>query len=594
MVGLKRRVLLGNEAIAWALLQEGATVLTSYPGTPASEILDTVIKLKAVLQLRVHASWAINEKVAFEIALSNSWLGGRSAVMMKQVGLNVALDPLMSAAYTGVKGGFIVVAADDPGPYSSQTEQDSRLLALFAKIPVFDPSTPQEAMEMVGRAFELSERFRIPVMLRPTSWVCHARQGLQLRGIEAVEPSLSLEKDPYHWAAPPRQRFRLHRELNQKIGEIAEEDSFSTLGNPEADLAVVASGVPFAHLRDLMRSLGLEDRLAVFKVDRPFPLPRGLQGLLRRYRGVLLLEETYPVMELQLPFRDRVHGRLDGTIPSEGELTPEVVLRALRRLLGEGPLGEVPRPPEGSRSRLCPGCPHRAAFWAIKEALPGGIYPSDIGCYTLGLNLGAVDSFLCMGASISLAEGFYLSLKGSAGEVPPICATIGDSTFFHAGVPALIDAVHQRASFVLVIMDNGSTAMTGGQPTPASAEDGKKAVEMEEVVRGCGVEHLQVVDPYDVPRMVKAVKEAYRFTQLHGGPAVVISRRPCPLIAREPSRGVVRVTEECTGCMSCVEETECPALEEGKGRPLVLEDLCRGCGLCVYVCPMGALELEGG
>ena len=285
MADKQQKLLMGNEAMGRGLVEAGCTLVSAYPGTPSSEILGSVVANIGDAAEPLHVEWSVNEKVAFEIALSNSWLGGRSAVMMKQVGLNVALDPLMSAAYTGVKGGFIVVAADDPGPYSSQTEQDSRLLALFAKIPVFDPSTPQEAMEMVGRAFELSERFRIPVMLRPTSWVCHARQGLQLRGIEAVEPSLSLEKDPYHWAAPPRQRFRLHRELNQKIGEMAEGDSFSTLGNPEAELAVVASGVPFAHLRDLMRSLGLEELGASDKLYEEYSL--GMKARLSLARALL-------------------------------------------------------------------------------------------------------------------------------------------------------------------------------------------------------------------------------------------------------------------------------------------------------------------
>ncbi|RLA77377.1 MAG: indolepyruvate oxidoreductase, partial [Deltaproteobacteria bacterium] len=268
-----KKVLMGNEAIAWALLAQGATVLTSYPGTPASEILASARKFKAEKGLEVWAEWAVNEKVAFEIALTNSWIGGRSAVMMKQVGLNVALDPLMSAAYAGVKGGFVVVSADDPGPYSSQTEQDSRFLAMFAKIPVLDPATPQEAAEMVRRAFELSERHQIPVMLRPTSWICHGRQGFELEEIVQRRQPISLQKDPAHWAAPPRQRFRLHRELNRKVKEVARANTVKLLlGDEGADLAVIASGVPFAHLHDVIKGMGIEDRVAVYKVDMPFPL----------------------------------------------------------------------------------------------------------------------------------------------------------------------------------------------------------------------------------------------------------------------------------------------------------------------------------
>jgi len=585
-----KKVLMGNEAIAWALLAQGATVLTSYPGTPASEILASARKFKAEKGLEVWAEWAVNEKVAFEIALTNSWIGGRSAVMMKQVGLNVALDPLMSAAYAGVKGGFVVVSADDPGPYSSQTEQDSRFLAMFAKIPVLDPATPQEAAEMVRRAFELSERHQIPVMLRPTSWICHGRQGFELEEIVQRRQPISLQKDPAHWAAPPRQRFRLHGELNRKVKEVARANTVELLlGDEGADLAVIASGVPFAHLHDVIKGMGIEDRVAVYKVDMPFPLPPGIESSLEGYAEVLVLEEPGAVVELQL--RMPVRGRLDGTLPSEGEYTPELVADVLLRLLGSQ--RERPsRPKEGHRPRLCPGCPHRAAFWALKEALPGGIYPGDIGCYTLGMNLGVVDSFLCMGASVSQAEGFWIALRQAGLPIPPIGATIGDSTFLHAGVPALMDAVHNRASFVLMILDNGTTAMTGRQPTLATGEEGKRPVSIEEVVRGCGVEFIRVVDPYDVETTIQALKEADRFARGEGkGPAVVIARRPCPLLFREESRGVVRINDNCTGCMTCVHDLECPALEEGDGIPVVLEDLCRGCGVCVHVCPVGAIEV---
>lgn len=589
-----RRVLLGNEAIAWGLLKEGATVLSSYPGTPASEILETAIRLKEELNLEVFAEWAINEKVALELALANSWLGGRSAAIMKQVGLNVALDPLMSAAYTGVRGGLIIVSADDPGPYSSQTEQDSRFLAMFAKIPVLDPSTPKEAMEMVRMAFELSERYGLPVMLRPVSWVCHARQGMELEEIRPKKGRVLLEeKDLLHWAATPRRRYVLHRELNEKISKIAEEGAHRTLGNPGAERAIVTSGFPFALLMDTLKGLGREGDVCVFKVDRPYPLPQPLLSQLRRFKRILVLEETYPVMELQLPSRDGVLGRLDGTVPSEGEMKPETVLQALGRLLEED-LGELPTVAEGEKPRLCPGCPHRAAFWALKEALPGGYYPSDIGCYTLGLNMGAVDAFLCMGAGVSLAEGFYLAMKTAGVPIPPIGATVGDSTFFHACIPALIDAVNKKAAFVLLILDNGSTAMTGGQPTPAMPPQGLRPVSMEGVIRGCGIDFLEVVDPYDVPRMVDALRRAHRYCREREIPAVVISRRPCPLLFPEERREKVSLKqEECVGCMICVRESECPVLTEGENYPLIDAMLCNGCGLCVHICPQGALVVEG-
>jgi len=590
---IRGKVLLGNEAIAWSLLEAGATVLTSYPGTPASEILDTAQKIKAEKGLNIHAEWAINEKVAFEIALTNSWLGGRSAVMMKQVGLNVALDPLMSAAYTGVKGGFVIISADDPGPYSSQTEQDSRFLAFFAKIPVFDPANPKEAREMIKEAFKLSERFQIPTMVRPTSWVCHARQGMELGDIKPSEREIRFQRDPTHWAAPPRLRFKLHSELNRKIKEIACCNNVTAVRVPKnAKLAIISSGVPFAHAYDVMKSLRLENDIALYKVAMPFPLGSEVHEIVNSYTTTLILEETYPVMELQLVSRERVKGRLDGTLISEGEFTPDTLARTLLKLLGKNYPKTLQKPSEGSPPRLCPGCPHRAAFWAIRKALPNGIYPSDIGCYTLGINLGVVDTFLCMGTSVAQAEGFYFSLRRAGKEILPICATIGDSTFFHAGIPPLIDAVNQGACFILVILDNAVTAMTGGQTTPAS----RKRVKIEDVVEGCGVKFMRIVDPYDVPTMITAIKEADQYSRLDGrGVAVIISRHPCPLyFHRSLSTGrVVQITDRCTGCMICVERFECPALEKGgDDKPVLLYSLCQGCGICTYACPKGAIELK--
>ena len=584
---------MGNEAIAWGLLKEGVSFATSYPGTPASEILEAVIKFNEEYKLGIFAQWCINEKVAFELALAHSWLGGRSSVSMKQVGLNVALDALMSAAYTGVKGGFLIISADDPGPYSSQTEQDSRFLAMFAKIPVFDPSSPKEAMDMIKEALELSERYQLPVMLRPTSWVCHARQGILLE--EELKPTskkLSLEKDLCHWAALPRRRYVLHKELNEKLRSIQKENGFRKISSNGAKKAVVSSGFPFALLMDVLKSLNLEGSLDIYKVDRPFPLSPLLNEELSAYEEILVLEETYPVIELQIPYREKIRGRLDGTVPSQGELRPENILEALHLLLKDLPFEKIQGPKEGAPPRLCAGCPHRAAFWAIKKAFPQGLFPSDIGCYTLGLQMGAVDAFLCMGAGVSLAEGFYIALKNAREKIPPICATVGDSTFFHACIPALIDAVNKKAAFVLVILDNFTTAMTGGQPTPSNPTGGLIKVEIEEVIKGCGVKFIKVVDPFDFSETVKSLKEAHTFCEDKETPAVVISRRLCPLFEKASSTKVLLFKEEkCTGCALCISESKCPALEEGEERPIINRELCRSCGLCAFICPHNALEL---
>jgi indolepyruvate ferredoxin oxidoreductase alpha subunit len=589
------KVLMGNEAMAWGIVEGGATVVASYPGTPSSEIMGAVNGIKDANGLKIHTEWSVNEKVAFEVALTNSYLGRRSAVMMKQVGLNVALDPLMSSAYTGVKGGFVLIAADDPGPYSSQTEQDSRYLASFAKIPVFDPSSPQEATEMVKRAFGLSEEYEIPVMVRPTTWVCHARQGVKLGRIGGGNGVPEFTKDPQRWAATPRFRYLLHKELNRKIREIAATNHPQPIYTPRgAELAVIASGVPYAYAHDVMKAMDQEGRIALYKVDLPYPLGSKIDELVGIYPLTLIWEEPYPVMEFQIRCREKVRGRLDLTIPSEGELTPDVVAKAIGTTLGQDvkEIGELPA--GGKRPSLCPGCPHRAAFWALRKALPQGIYPSDIGCYTLGLNLKAVDTCLCMGASISQAAGLYQSLRQAGREIPPIVATIGDSTFFHAGIPALINAVHQRACFVLLILDNGIVAMTGGQPTPAWDGPGKR-MEIEDVARGCGVDFIRVVDPYDVPLLIQLLKEADQYARgREKGVAVIIARHPCLIYgARDEKReeGEIIIGEECDSCGVCTKRFECPALQQGpEGKPLIAQALCTNCGVCLHVCPQGVIE----
>jgi len=591
------KVLMGNEAIAWGIIEGGSTMVTSYPGTPASEIMETVDLITKEYNLNIYTEWSVNEKVALEVALTNSYLGRRSAVMMKQMGLNVALDPFMSSAYTGVRGGFVVIAADDPGPYSSQTEQDSRYLATFAKIPVFDPSSPQEAKEMVKKAFELSEDYEIPVMVRPTSWVCHARQGVNFESIEESNRAPVFKKDPQRWAATPRFRYLLHKELNRKIRQIAARNHPKPIITPlRPELVVIASGVPYAYAYDVIKAVGLEGKVALYKVDIPYPLGAGIDELVKTNPQNLILEETYPVIELQIGSREKVRGRLDSTIPSEGELTPDIVAQVIAMLLGEK-VKEIEPPVEGGRKpSLCPGCPHRAAFWALTKAFPDGIYPSDIGCYTLGLNLKAVDTCLCMGASINQAAALYHSFRQGGGEIPPIIATIGDSTFFHAGVPGLINAVHHGASFILLILDNGTVAMTGGQPTPADDSLGKK-VKIEELVRGSGVDFIKTVDPYDIPLLIQTLKEADRYTRdEQNGVAVVIARHPCLIYGgkgEKKGEGKVIIGEECNSCGLCMERFECPAIQKGQqGEPTIIKDLCTECGVCLFVCSKGAIKRE--
>ncbi|MBM4331409.1 MAG: indolepyruvate ferredoxin oxidoreductase subunit alpha [Deltaproteobacteria bacterium] len=599
-----KKILLGNEAIARGLLENGCSFAASYPGTPASEILSSFLQMAKAEKTPAIGEWSINEKVAFETALSVSYAGGRAAVSMKQVGLNVACDPLMSSAYTGVKGGFLVISADDPGPHSSQTEQDSRMMAVMAKIPVLDPSTPQEAKEMIGLAYQISEEFEIPVMLRPTTRICHSRQGILLKEIPAPSLASGFSKDPQRWAATPRYRFTLHLQLNQKIEAIAEKfgkDSFrKILGSSNARRCIISSGVALAYTYDILQELNLKDEITLYQVKMPYPLKaKALLAEIGSFEDILIIEETYPVIEMQLAMRGRLKGRLDGSIPSQGELVPDVLVESIRNFAGipEGKKGLIPG--KARRPTLCPGCPHRPAFYAIRQALPQGIYPSDIGCYTLGLNLGAVDTVLCMGAAISQAAGLYYAYRMN-GEAPPIVATIGDSTFYHAGIPALINAVHNGAKFILLILDNSTTAMTGNQPTPGleMLADGRtgKAVAIEEIVRASGVQNLTILDPYQLESMIQAVKEADKVTRSEdGGISVIISRHPCLMNLspgqKQKSYGL-EITGDCIACEICYRDFECPAisLNPQSGMARIDQNLCSGCGVCVQVCPQNAIK----
>ncbi|MBM4274667.1 MAG: indolepyruvate oxidoreductase [Deltaproteobacteria bacterium] len=597
---------MGNEAMARGIIEAGCTLAASYPGTPASEILQAVAAFAKETGVSIHAEWSVNEKVAYETALANAMAGRRAAVSMKQVGLNVASDPFLRSAYLGVKGGLIVISADDPGPHSSQTEQDSRFFAMFAKVPVLDPSSPREAKDMVRTALELSENFELPVMLRPTTRVCHARQTVNLSPPEILDRPARFEKNPGRWCATPQFVRELHQQLNDKIEKIAGEPDFSpqlTAGDDSfPGVALVASGVVFAHTWDLLEDLGLLGRVDLYQVTMPYPLNGDFaHRLTLHYQRILVLEETYPVIELQLK-SEKVQGRHSKTVPGQGELTPEVIRGVLEKFLGLPETPAATPPGGGVRPTLCAGCGHRAAFYAIRETFPGGIFPSDIGCYTLGMNLGAVDTCHCMGAGINQAAGFYHAYAAGGDEVPPIVATIGDSTFFHAGVPALMNGVIHQARFILVILDNATTAMTGHQPTPEQGVTAMgqpaRPVFITDLVRACGVQFLRECDPYDIPGFMSILQEAHHYSRApEGGVAVVIARHPCILdkkvLAGQPVYEMC-VTEDCSGCRHCLDEFECPALTLNEATEQVVIDgvRCIGCGVCSHVCPAGAIEAK--
>jgi len=533
----------------------------------------------------------------------------------------VAADPLFSAAYTGVKGGLVVIPADDPGPYSSQTEQDSRLLALSAKVPVLDPATPIEARAMVEQAFALSERYRLPVILRPTTRLCHALQSMAVDDVSAPDtaiPALRFCREPSRWAATPRHRYQLHVELNEKLRQVEADFARSALNYAIGDggshrVGVIASGVAFHMARQALLELGVS--VPLLKIGTPYPLPRELVApFVAGLQTVVVLEEPDACIEYQLPDRSRVRGRLDGTVPTAGELSPEAVCAVLTEVLAEAGYQVNPAPGDPElqalieslplpvrKPRLCPGCPHRSTFFALKREFGSdAIFPSDIGCYTLGINLRAVDTCVDMGASVSMADGFYQASR-LVGDGRPIVATIGDSTFLHAGLGPLINAVHTGARFLLVILDNHTTAMTGFQPTAASdmAPDGDAAhgaarrVSMADLVRACGVAFVRVADPYDYQAFRSALNEASRHSQApEGGVAVVIADHACvlydPSLLRQ-NPAPVMVTGWCDGCGFCVEAFECPALTlRPDGSRVDIDDrVCVACGQCIHACYKG-------
>mmetsp|Transcript_3564 Transcript_3564/g.2153 ORF Transcript_3564/g.2153 Transcript_3564/m.2153 type:complete len:620 (-) Transcript_3564:1222-3081(-) len=615
---MQEEFFLGNGAIALGLVEAGCQVLTSYPGTPSSEILPEVVRLVKSEGLNTYIEWSTNEKVAVDNAFATAISGKRAACCMKQVGLNVAADSLMSTVYLGTVGGLVIISCDDPGPHSSQTEQDSRLMARLGKVPVLDPSNPKEAREMVKLAFDLSEEFRIPVLLRPAIRVCHARQNLTWGDLNSNVKEASFEKNPARWAATPKFRLLLHIELNQKLKDIAEK--FDTLDpfnkhdlkpGEKYRFGIIASGVPYSVVQDILTEKKRTD-IPVLKIGACYPFPDTLASeFMAACEKVLVIEETDAVIEYFLRDRDKTIGRLSGHVPPEGELVPQVIEELINNALEELNLEILSSYSTQEaldlvkslnlpirRPTLCAGCPHRASFFAIQKARPKSIFTSDIGCYTLGLNMGVVDTCLDMGAGITMASGFFQAF--SQDEVKQsIVATMGDSTFFHSGTSGLINAVYNNSRFILVILDNMTTAMTGMQPSIALGvlADGSqgKAIPLERVVKGCGIDFIEVVDPYDIKKMTATVKKAAEYVNdPDGGIAVIIAQHHCIISDRKGAiaeKKKVMVTDDCKECNLCHDRFGCPALYKNKelGQTSIDQTLCVGCGVCLQICPKKAI-----
>ena len=617
---MARQMIMGNQAIALGALKAGVNLVAGYPGTPSSEIIEFVSKYKK--QTGTYVEWSVNEKAAVEVAAGASYAGSRTLVTMKQVGLNVASDPVMCLSYVGVKGGMVIVSADDPGPISSQTEQDTRNFAQFSKIPCLDPSTPTEAFEMIQEAFEISERYKTPVLLRPTTRVDHAYESMEFPELESCRKPGVFEKDSQRWVIFPRASFLNHKRIFERNEKIL-PDEFSKSkwnrldGNEKTSETVfVAGGISYCYLTEALEILKKEfpdDRRIsdanVLKIGTPYPFPFPLaEKAIQNHAEALVFEELDPVIEQNLIYlcgrkniRCKISGKLDGNVPEAGELSVEIVEGILRNHFGiEGKKVSAEKPELPVRPPvLCAGCPHRGAFYAVKQAMKGmkTAYCGDIGCYTLGnaKPLDMTDTCLCMGADITMAQGFYHN------EPDRRCFSfIGDSTFFASGITGVVNAVYNQSRQTICILDNSTTAMTGHQPHPGTGVtmmgEVVEKISIPKILSAIGVSPIIEVDPFDQEKAVEAVKTASD----SNGVSAVIFKSPCISIASKlgykfPSAKSVDA-EKCIGCRKCINELGCPSLSlssnaNSKGKKTVEIDrsLCTGCGLCEGVCPTKAI-----
>ncbi|MCR5485237.1 MAG: indolepyruvate ferredoxin oxidoreductase subunit alpha [Clostridiales bacterium] len=605
---MHKEFLMGNAAIAMGAVAAGVDLASGYPGTPSTEVLENTAKLRPE---GVYVEWSVNEKAALEVAAGASYAGARCLVTMKQMGLNVASDPLMTLEYIGVKGGVVILVADDPGPISSQTEQDTRRYASFSKLPCFDPSSVKEAYEMAFEAFEFSEKYGTPVILRPTTRICHAYASIDVRDESeyVTHKPEGFIKDSKRFVIFPRLSFKNHGNIvkrNDELSEVFSNDPRNILTPPgkNSKKGIAAGGISYAHLMEALKDIPDDDKPSVLKISTPHPFPYSLSERFMRDRDeVLVLEELEPVIEDELLktagkyyLSTKVSGKHTGDVRAAGENSIDDVFSYVSKFIGIKPLEEpsdvlsdapsLPvRPPV-----LCAGCPHRASFYAVKRAMKGKktVFGGDIGCYTLGnaMPLDMVDSCLCMGAGITIPQGI--------GHIEPdtrCFGFVGDSTFFASGITGIVNAVYNQSEMTVIILDNSTTAMTGHQPHPGTGHtlmgDVVEKVDIEKVLRGVGVTHVETVDPLDLDKAIEAVKRA----DSKKGVKAIIFRSPCVALIRK-GRALKIDENKCIRCKKCIKEIGCPALSVEDGRIVIDGSLCNGCSLCERICPTGAIKKE--
>lgn len=572
-----KELMLGNKAFARGLYEAGCKVVSSYPGTPSTEVTEEAAKYD-----EIYAEWAPNEKVAMEVALGASIAGARSFCGMKHVGLNVAADPLYTASYTGVNGGMVIAVADDPGMHSSQNEQDSRHHAIASKVLMLEPSDSLECKEFTKKAFELSEEFDTPVIIRLSTRVSHSQSSVELCGREEI-PLKQYTKDPSKYVMMPgfaKGRHVVVEERTKKLEEYSETSSLNSVELNDSDIGVITSGVAYTYAKE-----ALGESCGFLKLGIVNPLPKKLiKDFCAKYKKVYVIEELDGIIEnhckaLGLDVSGKeIFGYL-------GELSQSIIKE---KLLGKKTEScclddNIPiRPPV-----MCAGCPHRGLFYCLKKL--GLTVSGDIGCYTLGAAapLQAMDSTICMGASISALHGFNKALDGADKKS---VAVIGDSTFMHSGMTGLVNIAYNASNSLVIILDNSITGMTGHQQNPTTGKnlkgDPAAAVNLEELCKAIGIKNVTVVDPYKMSECEKVIKEKVELDE----PCVIISRRPCALLKYVKHNPPLKVnTDKCVGCKQCL-KIGCPAISIHDGKCVIDHTQCVGCGICKEMCRLNAIN----
>lgn len=571
---MEKKIMLGNEAFARGAYEAGVKVVSSYPGTPSTEVTENLAKCDGV-----HVEWAPNEKVGVEVAMGASIGGVRSLSCMKHVGLNVAADPFFTAAYTGVTGGAVILVADDNGCHSSQNEQDSRYYGRSAGVPMLEPSNSQECKSYIKLAYDISEKYDTVVLIRSNTRVSHSR-GIVEIGERIEKDRIPYEKNIQKYVAMPAMAKKLHIAQEKRMKQIAEDSSAMEINRVEmgdTSIGIITSGICYQYVKEAMPDV------SILKMGLINPIPKKLiEDFASKVDKLYVIEEGNPYFEEQIRAMGvKLAGGKD-MFTIQGEYSANMIRKAFGLSVSENvEIADAPgRPP-----LLCAGCPHRGLFHVLsklKKTVMG-----DIGCYTLGAlpPTAAIDACLCMGASITMAHGFEQA-TGSSDHV----AVLGDSTFFHSGITGLVNMHYNGSKGTVIILDNRITGMTGHQDNPSTGKNAKgeeaPAVDIAGICRACGVEHITEIDPFKVKELEEIVKRETARDEL----SVIITKRPCALIVKQPGIPYL-VTDKCKNCKMCM-KIGCPAIEEKDGRPVIVPERCVGCGLCAEVCPFGAIEIE--